>query len=174
VHVAIFVHRVAGLHPGPYLLARAQERLQPLAEAMRPEWLWQEVEGCPVHLPLRFLYPHDSRAIAKLVSCHQNIAADGAFSLSMLAEFSCIGEDCPWEYRRLFWEAGMLGHTLYLEAEAAGMRATGIGCYFDDEMHRVLGLKNICFQSFYHASVGGPLEDGRLTTLPAYAHLEHG
>ncbi len=32
----------------------------------------------------------------------------------------------------LHWETGMIGQVLYLQAEAAGVRATGIGCYFDD------------------------------------------
>jgi len=31
-----------------------------------------------------------------------------------------------WFYRRLFWETGLVGQVLYLEAEAAGVRATGI------------------------------------------------
>ena len=46
----------------------------------------------------------------------------------------------PHAYRQLFWETGMIGQSLYLGAEAAGMRATGIGCYFDDVMHDALGL----------------------------------
>jgi hypothetical protein len=57
---------------------------------------------------------------------------------------------------------------LYLEAEAAGVRGTGIGCFFDDGMHGLLGLKDARYQSLYHFTVGGPLEDTRLTTLPAY------
>ncbi|KAF9611688.1 hypothetical protein IFM89_034871 [Coptis chinensis] len=35
-------------------------------------------------------------------------------------------------YPRLFWETGILGQVLYLEAHAVGISATGIGCYFDD------------------------------------------
>ena len=34
----------------------------------------------------------------------------------------------------------MIGQALYLAAEAAGVRGTGIGCYFDDMLHRALGL----------------------------------
>ena len=34
----------------------------------------------------------------------------------------------------------MVGQVLYLEAEAAGARATGIGCFYDDPVHDVLGL----------------------------------
>jgi hypothetical protein len=63
----------------------------------------------------------------------------------------------------------MVGQVLYLEAEEAGIRATGIGCYFDDAVHEVFGIDSREWQSLYHFTVGGPLEDGRLTTTPAYA-----
>ena len=68
----------------------------------------------------------------------------------------------------MFWEAGAIGQVLYLEAEAAGIRSTGIGCYFDDPVHDVFGLRGSRYQSMYHFTMGGPLEDSRLTTLPAY------
>ena len=77
-----------------------------------------------------------------------------------------------WWYRRLFWEAGALGQVLYLEAEAAGVRGTGIGCYFDDACHQALGLAGDDWQSLYHFTVGGPVEDVRLRTIAPYAHLE--
>ena len=90
----------------------------------------------------------------------------------MVAEFGEAIEAAPWLYRRLFWECGLIGQTLYLEAEAAGIRGTGIGCYFDDSVHELLGIKDDKFQSLYHFTVGKPLEDKRLETLPAYGHLE--
>ena len=62
----------------------------------------------------------------------------------------------------------MIGQTLYLEAEAAGVRATGIGCFFDDPVHELFGLQGRNYQSLYHFTVGGPIEDARLTTLPPY------
>jgi len=49
------------------------------------------------------------------------------------------------------------------------VRATGIGCFLDDPMHEVLGLRGTAFQDLYHFATGGPVEDVRLTTLPAYA-----
>ena len=103
------------------------------------------------------------------ISCHQAIASDGCFSLGMIAEFEApLRKHGPWFYPRLFWEAGMIGQVLYLEAEAAGIRSTGIGCYFDDPMHEVLGLQDQRYQDLYHFTVGGHVEDRRLTTLPAY------
>ncbi len=58
----------------------------------------------------------------------------------MIARFeSAIRERGQWFYRRLFWECGMIGQVLYLEAEAAGARATGIGCFYDDAVHDLLG-----------------------------------
>jgi hypothetical protein len=74
-------------------------------------------------------------------------------------------------YRRLFWECGLIGQVLYLEAEAAGVRGTGIGCYFDDPVHKLLGFSDTRYQSLYHFTIGGPLDDARLQTLPPYAHL---
>ncbi|MGZ8193672.1 MAG: nitroreductase, partial [Methylobacter sp.] len=68
-------------------------------------------------------------------------------------------------------ECGLIGQVLYLEAEAAGIRGTGIGCYFDDSVHEILGIQGHEFQSLYHFTVGKPVEDKRLQTLPAYAHL---
>jgi hypothetical protein len=77
----------------------------------------------------------------------------------------------PWFYKRLHWEAGLIGQLLYLEAEAIGIRATGIGCFFDDETHRVGHLSGDDFQDIYHFTLGGAVEDDRLVTLPPYAHL---
>ena len=71
----------------------------------------------------------------------------------------------------MFWEAGLLGQVLYLEAEAAGVRATGIGCFFDDPVHEIVAIKNLTLQSLYHFTIGGPVEDRRLQTLPPYHHL---
>lgn len=165
VHLAMFVHRVDGLEPGMYFLLRNPSHLAALRTAMRPEWQWQKIG--PAHLPLYLLLRSDARAAARQISCHQDIAADSCFALGMLASFEGI-ERSPWRYRRLYWECGMVGQTLYLEAEAAGIRGTGIGCFFDDEMHELLGLEDRAWQSLYHFTAGGPVEDARLTTLPAY------
>ena len=107
---------------------------------------------------------------ARRLSCDQDIAADGFFSLAMIAEFEAsLSEHGPSFYRHLFWESGVIGQVLYLEAEAARARATGIGCFYDDPVHELLGLNGRAFQSLYHFTVGIPVEDGRLATEPAYA-----
>ena len=170
VHPVFFVHRVDGLEPGIYCLPRTGEAFADLRAAMRPDWLWTRVHNCPEHLPLYLLAPLDVRQFAHTVSCHQRIAADSAFALAMLARFDDIDATHPWRYRRRFWEAGMLGHVLYLEAEAAGVQGTGIGCYFDDEVHRAVELDTTRFQDIYHFTVGGAVVDSRLGSEPAYAH----
>ncbi|HSJ97080.1 MAG TPA: nitroreductase, partial [Myxococcota bacterium] len=128
VHPAIMVHRVDGLDPGLYLLVRDPDALPALKASLRPEWLWQKVG--PARLPLYLLLPYDLRAVAQRICCHQEIAADLCFALGMLARYELAPAE-PWRYRALYWECGMLGQVLYLEAEAAGIRATGIGCFFD-------------------------------------------
>ncbi len=171
VHPVLFVHRVHGLSPGIYCLVRDPAALSDLTEEMRADWLWRRVPACPEHLPLYLLAPLDARGFAATASCHQEIAADSAFALAMLGLFDDIGADNPWLYRQRFWEAGILGQVLYLEAEAAGVQGTGIGCYFDDAVHQALGLETHRFQDLYHFTVGKALVDRRLVSEPPYAHL---
>jgi hypothetical protein len=58
---------------------------------------------------------------------------------------------------------------LYLEAEASGIRATGIGCFFDDATHELFGLAGDRYQVLYHFTMGGAVDDPRLQTIPPYA-----
>lgn len=173
IHLALFVHRVDGLAPGLYMLARDPAKVGSLRRAMHQQFAWISPPGCPGDLPLFLLEEGDARQLAAQVSCHQDIAGESAFSLGMVAEFeSNLRRYGPWFYRRLFWESGVIGQVLYLEAEATGMRATGIGCFFDDPVHQVFGFNDAMFQSLYHFTTGGHVEDPRLTTLPPYG-LDH-
>ena len=175
IHLLLFVHRVEGLTPGLYVLARDPKKLPFLQQAMNPELEWTPVPGGPNDLPLYWLLQGNAQRLAAQVSCHQGIAGDSAFSLGMLAEFEGrLRKGGSWWYPRLFWEAGLVGQVLYLEAEAAGVRGTGIGCFFDDPVHEIVGIKDLALQSLYHFTIGGPVDDGRLLTLPAYYHLQHG
>jgi SagB-type dehydrogenase family enzyme len=172
IHLLLFVHRVEGLKPGLYFLARDPKKLSFIQQSMNPELTWTPAPGCPEGLPLYWLLEGDAKKLAIQVSCHQEIAGDSAFSFGMLAEFEGrMRKGGAWWYPRLFWESGLLGQVLYLEAEAAGVRATGIGCFFDDPVHEIVVMQGRSFQSLYHFTVGGPVEDGRLMTLPAYHHL---
>jgi SagB-type dehydrogenase family enzyme len=169
IHLALFVHLVEGLIPGLYLLARDPAKVQWLRDTMHPHFDWTSPASCPDGLPLFLLQKGDARALAAELSCGQEIAAAGAFSVGMVADFEpSLRRHGAWFYRRLFWETGLVGQVLYLQAEAAGVRATGIGCFFDDPVHQVLGLEDANLQSLYHFTVGGPVEDPRLTALPPY------
>lgn len=174
IHLLVFVHFVKGIAPGLYWLPRSAGATERLRAACARTWLWSRLEGAPEHLPLVMLASGDVRRTAKALSCGQDIAGDSAFSVGMLAEYGETLSLGPWWYRRLFWEAGAVGHALYLWAEAEGLRGTGIGCFFDDEVHELVGLKGTAFQSLYHFTMGGAVEDVRLTTQRPYAHLENG
>ncbi|KAL3699790.1 hypothetical protein R1sor_017812 [Riccia sorocarpa] len=169
IHCAIFVHRVVDLPQGLYFLVRNAAHEQSLKQACSEKFHWEKPEGCPPALPLYRLLTGDARILAARVSCNQDIAGNGFFSLGMIARFQPVLEEKgPWMYPRLFWEAGLLGQVLYLEATAMGVAATGIGCYFDDAVHEILGLEDKRFQSLYHFTVGVPLIDTRIMNLPAY------
>lgn len=172
IHLLLFVHRVDGLTPGLYVLVRDQRKVTLLQQSMNPELEWTPAPGCPSDLPLYWLLEGDAKRLAAQVSCHQDIAGDGAFSLGMLAEFEgLLRQGGAWWYPRLFWESGLVGQVLYLEAEAAGARGTGIGCFFDDPVHEIVAIKGLSLQSLYHFTIGGAVEDIRLQTLSPYHHM---
>ena len=172
INLCLFVHRIDGLSPGLYVLMRDEARLDAFRAACHDGFAWRHVESSG--MPLYALALGDCRQAAAHASCFQAIAGDSAFSLGMVADFArTLEEDGAWAYRRLFWETGLIGQVLYLEAEAAGVRSTGMGCYFDDLVHQLLDmtLEDDAWQSLYHFTVGGAVDDDRLTTLPAYGHL---
>jgi hypothetical protein len=159
------------MEPGMYALVRNPAADFRLRCALNPNWIWGDVAGVPAHLPLFLLARRDMQDVARTLSCHQDIAADGCFSVCMLTDFRVALAAGPSRYRELLMECGLLGQMLYLEAEAVGMAGTGIGCFFDDAVHRLLGCSGHAWQVLYHFTVGSPVRDLRLQTLPPYAHL---
>ncbi|NLX18904.1 MAG: SagB/ThcOx family dehydrogenase [Desulfobulbus sp.] len=156
IHLLLFLHRVEGVAPGLFLLPREKTAVGTLRTLMRSDFLWTvEQESGPVCLYR--LLNGDCRQLATAISCYQEMAGNSALSAGMLAQFDAALEEGSWMYRRLFWEAGMIGQVLYLEAEAAGLRGTGIGCFFDDAVHELCGLQGTACQSLYHFTLGPAL-----------------
>jgi SagB-type dehydrogenase family enzyme len=168
IHLALFVHRVSGLAPGLYALPRHTQGERLMRSGLHQEFLWRRVEHAPGDLPLFQLFPGDFRQAARTLSCHQGIAGDSAFCLAMLAELGPVVRAHAWRYRQLFWEAGLLGQVLYLQAESLGVRGTGIGCYFDEVVQQVLGAQGDALAPLYHFTVGQALPDERIRTIPPY------
>jgi len=174
IDLLLFVHRVDGLVPGLYALLRDPLHREIMQQSLSPDFKWTTPDPCPDSLPLFLLEAGDARQVAAQTSCGQDIASDGVFAAAMVADYRVPIETYgPWFYRRLYWEAGMVGQQLYLEAESAGIRATGIGCFFDDLTHRTFGMKDDRFQVLYHLTMGGAVEDARIQVAPPYGHL-HG
>ncbi len=169
INLLLFVHRVKDLPKGIYFFFRYDIDKEKIINKTRKEFLWEKVSD---NLDLYLLYTGDFEFTAKVVSCRQDIAGDSSFSLGMISKFRPVLEKEPWLYRNIHWEAGMIGQVLYLEAEAHSIRGTGIGCFFDDAVHEILGFKDNDFQTIYHFTAGGHLEDTRLRTFPPYYYLE--
>ena len=96
VHPLLFAHRIEGVPPGLYLLARNAEALAELRGALHGEWAWSKVVQAPEHLPLYQLTVGDARDAARVISCHQDIAADSCFAVGFLTEFAGPLQDAPW------------------------------------------------------------------------------
>jgi SagB-type dehydrogenase family enzyme len=65
-------------------------------------------------------------------------------------------------YRYVHFEAGAIGQRMYLAAEALGLRATGIGAFFDEQVNQYLGVSPQQEQVVYHFAIGYPVPDPRL------------
>jgi SagB-type dehydrogenase family enzyme len=164
-HLVIFVHRVEEYQSGIYILYRNNRDKELLQELMHNDFLYEQTD-----LENLFILEYrDTQMISNSISCSQDIASDGAFSLGMLCNFSeqllTYGAH---RYKELYWECGAIGQQLYLDATSMGLSGTGIGCYLDDTMHNLLGLKDNRLQTLYHFTVGRGYVDSRIQTKPAY------
>lgn len=169
VHPVIFVHRVEELEKGLYIWLRDAGQKEELKAAMLEDFAWERPSRTPQDMQFYLLAQGDSRLAAKEASCRQNLASDGCFAAAMLAQFEePLQKYGPWYYCRLFWECGMIGQAFYLAGEAAGFQGCGIGCFFDDMVHGMLGISGLRYQDLYHFTLGRALSDARLVDLPAY------
>ena len=169
IHLALFVHRVDGVEPGLHLLPRRAEAADALRAAMKRDFLWEPATDA---LPLIRLARGDrrlARGARQLRSGHRRrwilqprharrLRRQPGGILVRRSTVSCSGS------------RGVIGQVLYLEAEAAGARGTGIGCFYDDPVHDVRWASPATrSRSLYHFTIGMPIEDTRLTTEPGYA-----
>jgi len=174
IDLVLFVHRVDGLTPGVYLFSRSVNPERSLLG-----WLERSFELHPMTefepsgrlFEVATLPPRELARRTRMLHCHQDIAANCCFVVGMMADLEQAITEPP-VYRRLLREAGSLGQVLYLQAEAAGLRGTGIGCFFDDAIAESLGLRRSPVRSLYHFSVGRGVEDPRMeitTKIPCFA-----
>lgn len=168
-HLLLFVNRVKDLLPGLYIFLRKPAEKERFKAAIRPDFLWDKPENCPPGLEFYLLMEETFYDFAAQLSCGQRKAADACFTVCMLSEFEePLNKFGSWIYPYLFWECGILGQLLYLEAEANGLKGCGIGCFFDEPLHEAIGLKGLEYQDLYHFVVGSPLQEIGVRTLPAY------
>lgn len=164
-HLVLFVHRVKGYESGLYILIRNERDKEALKEQTDSAFKWQECELENLYL----LKTGNMQTVSKAISCSQDIASDGAFSLGMLCNFSeQLLTHGAHRYKELYWECGAIGQQLYLDATSMGLSGTGIGCFLDDIVHNLLGLKENNFQTLYHFTVGRGYVDSRIQTRAAY------
>lgn len=169
--LVFFVSRVEGLAPGLYLLPRSTRSADSLRPRLDQRFACEPVAGIDALLKLTEMDAQALKRMVRSLHCHQDIAATACFALGMLFDFETALQQSPANYRSLYREAGLIGQVLYLEAEAHGLRGTGIGCFFDDPVHALLGLQDGAWQTLYHFTVGLPITDPRIESAPAYTDL---
>jgi SagB-type dehydrogenase family enzyme len=140
IRLYLYAHRVDGLQPGIYKFWPERAELE------------QTKSG-------------DQRVAAAGLSLGQNLAGNACVTFSMIGDLEradrAYGDR---GYRYVHFEAGAIGHRLYLAAEAFRLGATGIGAFYDDEVQRHLNLIPNQGQVVYHFAIGHPVPDTRLST----------
>ncbi len=141
IQLYMYAHRVDGLEPGVYRL-------------------WQQAGE------LEQLKRGDQRVAAAGLSLGQNLAGNAGVTFSMIGDiYRAVRAHGDRGYRYVHFEAGAIGHRLYLAAEALGLGATGIGAFYDDEVHRYLNLAPEQGQVVYHFAIGYPVADPRVSAF---------
>ncbi len=138
VQLYLYAHRVDGLAPGVYRY-------------------W------PLGATLELVREGDQKLMAAGLSLGQSLAGNACVAFSMIADIDrAVRSHGDRGYRYVHFEAGAIGHRLYVAAEALGLGATGIGAFFDDDVHRYLELSSDQGQVVYHFAIGHPVPDPRV------------
>ncbi len=112
----LYVHRVRDCESGVYLWQKATRTLK-------------QLHGANVE------------RIAAYLSLEQALAGNSCFTVSVIANLAEAAKAFGNRgYRYVHFEAGAIGQRLYLGAEALNWNATGIGAFYDDDVHRYLGF----------------------------------
>jgi SagB-type dehydrogenase family enzyme len=138
IQLYLYVHRVYGLEPGLYRLWPAPAELERIKSG-------------------------DQRVAAAGLSLGQDLAGNACVAFSIIGDLDRAARaHGDRGYRYVHFEAGAIGHRLYLAAEAFGLGATGIGAFYDEEVNRYLSLTPGQGRVVYHFAIGYPVHDFRL------------
>jgi SagB-type dehydrogenase family enzyme len=90
---------------------------------------------------LQQLHRGNVERVAAYLSLEQPLAGNACFAVSMVADLAAAARIFGNRgYRYVHFESGAIGQRLYIGAEALGWNATGIGAFYDDDVHRYLGF----------------------------------
>jgi SagB-type dehydrogenase family enzyme len=116
VTLYLYVHRMCDWEPGVYRWDQSSRRLEQLHRG-------------------------NVERVAAYLSLEQPLAGNACFAVSMVADLAEAARVFGNRgYRYVHFEAGAIGQRLYVGAEALGWNATGIGAFYDDDVHRYLGF----------------------------------
>ena len=138
IRLYLYAHRIDGLEPGVYRLSPERSELEQIKRG-------------------------DQRVAAAGLSLGQDLAGNACAAFSIIGDLERAARSHgDRAYRYVHFEAGAVGHRLYLAAEALGLGATGIGAFYDEEVHRYLHLAPGQGYVVYHFAIGYPIPDPRL------------
>ena len=139
IQLYLYAHRIDGLQPGVYRLWSDRSELEQIRSG-------------------------DQRVPAAGLSLGQDLAGNAYVAFSMIGDLErAVRAHGDRGYSYVHFEAGAIGHRLYLAAEAFALAAAGIGAFYDEEVHRYLNINSKQGQVVYHFAIGYPVPDSRLS-----------
>jgi len=175
IHFGLWITGVSGIENGLYYLMRGEsnEFLSQLNAQLNscevPKSLTRVKQpDIPKEMKLYRCADKQAREVsiikkeASQNSCHQQIASDCSIVISMLAPITNLFN--PRDYRYLHWEAGYLGHLLYIQAYQQQLGATGMGCFLDDESANIFATTRL-MHPLYHFAIGPAEADSRFVSF---------
>lgn len=137
----LYVHAVEGVAPGVYRYHHCGHRLECLQTG-------------------------NVRQQARYLSLEQRIAYNACVAFSLAADLERAARVFGNRgYRYALIEAGGIGQGLYLGTETLGWNATGVGAFYDEDVHQFLQLDGKAHQVVYHFTVGRAVSDPRLVVV---------
>ncbi|MGC8845980.1 MAG: nitroreductase family protein [Candidatus Hydrogenedens sp.] len=173
ISLLFFIHHVENLTQGIYVYPLNQKHFDKTIPSFFNKIYRIETKG---NLPLFLCKKGNMRQQAEYLCCGQEIARDGVLCTGI---FTHLEEELQYDngfsYATLHWEAGFLGLLIYLESEIFNLRGTGIGCFFDDEIIKIMEVSQqhkILIDLLYYFAMGKPIYDERIKTYPPYPEKE--
>lgn len=150
---AIFIHRVAGIKPGLYVLFLNDKQMTSFRSQCKIKFKWKETIP---RYRLFLLYEAPLDEMISDICIADPFIKDSCLTMSFVTSFkpfiSTYGVSM---YQRLFWEAGLVAELIRLECRLEKLDTVGHPFFYEQLFERIMGISHYEeYMNTYHLSIG--------------------